>query len=88
MADTIITNTPDRVATDDGAGWIVGIILIIAIIFGGAMLYRSGTFRAAAPANNAADINVTIPNPTANPTTNNGGNTGANGATDAQPGQY
>ena len=53
---------PKRSATDAAAGWIVGIILIIAIIIGAAMLYRSGTFEATP--NDGANINVTIPSAT------------------------
>lgn len=60
MADTIITNTPGRRETEEGAGWIVAMILIIAIVFGGIMLYRDGFFGTNAPAE-STNINVSIP---------------------------
>lgn len=63
MADTIITNTPVRRDTDEGAGWVVAVILLIAIVFGGIMLYRDGFFGAAAPTDETTEINVSIPNP-------------------------
>jgi len=65
MADTIITNSPERNDSDGGAGWVVALVIIIAVIVGGVILYRRGAFRAAAPANNT--INVTVPIPTSSP---------------------
>lgn len=64
MADTIITNSPER---DGGssAGWVVALVIIIAVVVGGIVLYRRGAFRAAAPANST--INVTVPNPANSP---------------------
>ena len=62
MADTIITNSPERDGGDGGAGWIVALVLIIAVVVGGIILYRRGAFRAVAPASNT-NINVTVPNP-------------------------
>jgi hypothetical protein len=61
MADTIITNSPER---DGGgsAGWIVALVIVIAVVVGGIILYRRGAFRAATPASNT-NINVTVPNP-------------------------
>jgi len=64
MADTIITNSPERDG-DSGAGWVVALVIIIAVVVGGIVLYRRGAFRAAAPASNT--INVTIPNPVNSP---------------------
>ena len=62
MADTIITNSPERDNGNGSAGWIVALILIIVVVVGGIILYRRGAFRAAAPASNT-NINVTVPNP-------------------------
>jgi hypothetical protein len=64
MADTIITNSPERDGSG-GAGWVVALVIIIAIVVGGIVLYRRGAFRAAAPA--SSTINVTIPNPVNSP---------------------
>ncbi len=61
MADTIITNSPERDG-DSGAGWVVALVIVIAIVVGGILLYRRGVFRSAAPAGKT-DINVTIPTP-------------------------
>ncbi|MEN9582264.1 MAG: hypothetical protein RL641_218 [Candidatus Parcubacteria bacterium] len=65
MADTIITNSPERDG-GGGAGWVVALVIIIAAVVGGVLLYRSGAFRSAAPASNT--INVTVPNPVSAPT--------------------
>ena len=64
MADTIITNSPEK--DGGGAGWVVALVIIIAVVVGGIVLYRRGVFRAAAPAS-GIDINVTIPNPINSP---------------------
>jgi len=64
MADTIITNSPERDGSG-GAGWVVALVIIIAVVVGGIVLYRRGAFRTAAPASNT--INVTIPNPVNSP---------------------
>lgn len=66
MADTIITNSPDK-NNDSGAGWVVALVLIIAVIAGGILLYQRGAFRRAAPATSSTNINVTMPNPVAPP---------------------
>lgn len=63
MADTIITNSPER---DGGAGWVVALVIIIAVIVGGIALYRRGAFRAVAPASNT-NINISVPNPLTSP---------------------
>lgn len=63
MADTII-NTPDK-GGDAGAGWVVALIIIIAVVVGGYVLYQNGVFNRAAPAAESTNINVTIPNPVA-----------------------
>ena len=61
MADTIITNSPEK-SDGCGAGWVVALVIIIAVVVGGIVLYRRGAFRAAATASNT-NINVTVPNP-------------------------
>ena len=62
MADTIVTNSPGT--NDSGAaGWVVALIVLVVVIVGGIVLYRHGTFGAAAPAG-STNINVTVPNPT------------------------
>lgn len=66
MADTIITNSPERRSSDEGAGWLVALVIVIAIIVGGVFLYRSGFFWSAnsQPADdNDTNINVSIPTP-------------------------
>ena len=65
MADTIITNSPERDGSS-GAGWVVALVIIIAVVVGGILLYRNGAFRAVAPAGNT-NINVTVPNPVNSP---------------------
>ena len=65
MADTIITNSPEKDG-GGGAGWVVALVIIIAVVVGGVVLYRRGAFRAAAPASNT-NINVTVPNPVNSP---------------------
>lgn len=60
MADTIITNSPEK--EGGGAGWVITLVIIIAVIVGGVLLYRNGAFRSAAPAP-SNDINITIPAP-------------------------
>ena len=65
MADTIITNSPERKDSGGGAGWVVALVIIIAVVVGGIILYRRGAFRAVAPA--SSTINVTVPNPVSSP---------------------
>jgi hypothetical protein len=66
MADTIITNSPEKSGGDSGAGWFVAIIILIAVIVGGIILYRHGGFGSAAPSS-GTNINVTVPSPTYTP---------------------
>jgi cell division protein YceG involved in septum cleavage len=60
MADTIITNTPDKGSGDSGAGWAVAVVILIAVVVGGIILYKKGAFRSN-PSSNGTNINVTIP---------------------------
>lgn len=61
MADTIVTNAPGT-NESGAAGWAVALIVLVAVIVGGIVLYRNGTFGASAPTG-ATNINVTVPNP-------------------------
>jgi len=59
MADTII-NTPSPAPSDNSsAGWAVAVIILILVIGGGFVWYR--THRAAAPAADTTNIQVTVP---------------------------
>ena len=62
MADTIVTNSPGQ--SDSGAaGMVIALIILVAVVVGGVVLFRNGAFnnQAAQPDTN---INVTIPTPT------------------------
>lgn len=74
MADTIITNTPDR-GGDSAAGWVVALIVLAAVIVGGIYVYRHGIPSRAAP-QGGTNINVSVPLP--------GSNSGDTGGTNAQ----
>ena len=67
MADTIIHNTraPER-NSSNSSEWIVAVIISVAIVVIGFMLYRAGLFSASVPANEGTNINVTLPNPVTN----------------------
>lgn len=61
MADTVITNTPHP-QTDNSAGWIVAVLILVAVVGGGIYAYRTGMLgNRSAP--DTTNINVTIPNP-------------------------
>ncbi len=66
MADTIITNSPER-SSESSAGWFVALIIIIAVVAGGILLYKRGAFSRAPAPSNDTNINVTIPNPIDSP---------------------
>ncbi len=59
MADTIV-NTPAGNSDSGAAGWMVAIIVLIAVIGGGFVWYRY--YRGPAPTGDT-NINVTIPTP-------------------------
>jgi hypothetical protein len=59
MADTIITNTPGE--DDSSIGMIVALVIIVAIVVGGVMMYQNGYFRTKA-ADTTNNINVSVPN--------------------------
>jgi len=70
MADTIITNTPDRSnANDNGAGLVLALIVIVALLVGGYFLYRHGA--PGVPNTGSTNVNVTLPS--------TGGGSGATG---------
>jgi hypothetical protein len=61
MADTIITNTPGQ--NDSGSGgWVVAVVILLAVIAGGFIWYR---YYRHVPAPSTTNINVTIPTGTA-----------------------
>lgn len=68
MADTIITNTPD--SGDSAMGGLVLVIILVALLVGGVILYRTGAFQTMSEPDKSGttDINVTIPTPTPTPT--------------------
>lgn len=62
MADTIITNSPDKNDNSE-AGWMLALVLVVVLIAGGIILYERGFFsRTMAPS--STNINVTVPPPT------------------------
>lgn len=71
MADTIV-NTPS--SNDSGAGWAVAIIILLVVIVGGFLWFRTRGVPAA-PAQPGANINVTIPTPSAGGSAGTGANT-------------
>ena len=63
MADTIVTNTPGT--NDNGAaGWVVALIVLVAVIVAGIVMYQRGFFMQSAQTPSSTNINVTVPNPT------------------------
>lgn len=71
MADTIITNSPDAKDSGAAAGWVVALVIVIAVVVGGIVLYQNGAFRAVAPATESTNINVTVPEPATAPSVTN-----------------
>lgn len=67
MADTIVTNSPGT-GDSSAAGWVVALVIVVAIVAGGIVLYQNGAFNGAGSAD-TTNINVTVPTPTT------GGNT-------------
>jgi hypothetical protein len=59
MADTIITNTPRSSDDSGGAGWVVALVIILAITIGGLVLYQKGFFNG--NEESTTNINVSIP---------------------------
>jgi len=67
MADTIISNIPSSADESGSAGWIVALVIVLAVIIGSVVLYQKGFFGTATPS--TTNINVTVPNPTTPSTT-------------------
>src|ERR1051326_8914482 len=62
MADTIITNTPERDDDASGAAWAVALVLLAALLVAGFyMLRRPGNPVVPNTGNPPANINVTLP---------------------------
>ena len=62
MADTIITNTPGSTSDDSSAGLVVSLVVIVALMVAGVMMYQNGYFHS----NKAADttnVNIIVPTP-------------------------
>ena len=66
MADTIVTNTPATQSDSGAAGWIVALIVLVAVIVAGIVLYQRGFLGGANQPQtpDTTNINVTVPNPT------------------------
>ncbi|MBC7487258.1 MAG: hypothetical protein H7282_10955 [Cytophagaceae bacterium] len=62
MADTIISNTPGP-SSDSGAGWVVALILLLAMVVGAVVLYQKGYFNMNNEKKSTTNINVTLPTP-------------------------
>jgi len=67
MADTIVTNSPGT-NENAAAGWVVALVIVVAVVIGGIFLYQRGTFNTSKAAD-TTNINVTVPTPTADTTT-------------------
>jgi hypothetical protein len=60
MADTIITNTPARDEDTSAVGWVVALIVVLAVIVAGYVWYQRG---ADIPNTGGTNINVEVPTP-------------------------
>ncbi len=68
MADTIVTNSPGT--SDSGiVGTLIALIILVAVIAGGVVLYQRGFFSNAPAPADTTNINVTIPTPTGSDST-------------------
>ncbi len=61
MADTIITNTPERTDDSSVVGWVVALIVVLAVLVAGYVWVRNG---ANAPASGGAGTNINVQLPT------------------------
>ncbi len=61
MTDTIITNVPRSSDDAGGAGWLVALVIILAVGIGGLVLYQKGFFNGSGET--TTNINVSIPDP-------------------------
>lgn len=82
MADTIVTNTPGVTRSgDDGAsaiGWVIALLIVVALIVAGFVLYRNGAFSGAG-AGGDTNINVTVPSGASGGGAGDTGGTGGTG---------
>ncbi len=58
---TIINTPPSTVQSDNGAGWVVAVIILVAAIGAGAYLWVHYGYNTSPATNGATNINVTIP---------------------------
>ena len=61
MADTIISNTPSSRSDSGMAGGVIALLIIIAMVVAGVVLYQNNFFRSATDTNDTTNINVTTP---------------------------
>ncbi len=61
MADTIISNTPGSRSDNGMAGWAVALLVILAMVVAGVVLYQNNFFQSATDTNSTTNINVTAP---------------------------
>lgn len=67
MADTIISNVPGS-RTDDGmAGWLIALVIILAVAIGAFFMYQNGFFRSDTTTDDTTNFNVTLPDPVTPP---------------------
>ncbi|KND49991.1 MAG: hypothetical protein AB203_03320 [Parcubacteria bacterium C7867-008] len=60
--DTVVTTPGAAPQNNSAAGWVIAVILLIALIGAGAYAWTNyGGGKAAAPAGGSANINVTLP---------------------------
>ena len=71
MADTVITNTPSRNEDSSAVGWIVALIVVLAVVVAGFVWIQRG---ANVPTPSGTNINVEVPTPSV-PTGGTGGTT-------------
>jgi hypothetical protein len=79
MADTIITNTPERgVSSDNGAlGVVLALIVLAVVVIGGIYLYRHGSVGVP---NTGTNINVTVPSTDSGPGSGGAASDGSTGS--------
>lgn len=61
MADTIISNTPGSRGDSEMAGWVLALLVILAMVVAGVVLYQNDFFRSATDTSDTTNINVTTP---------------------------
>ena len=61
MADTIISNTPGSRGDSGMAGWFIALLIILAMVIAGVVLYQNNFFRSGTDTPSTTNINVTTP---------------------------